>query len=67
MQLLIKLLTILIKRNVPLDFKLKIGKIKIEGYIKKSPKGQKSSTDLAQPVDRKLTINSNLFVTELVG
>jgi hypothetical protein len=30
-------------------------------------KGQKPSTNLVQAVDEKLTINSNLFVTELVG
>jgi len=35
--------------------------------LKENSKGQKPSIDLAQPVDGKLTINSNLFVTELVG
>jgi hypothetical protein len=41
--------------------------MKIEGSLKDNSKGQNPSTDLGRPVDGKLTINSNLFVTELVG
>jgi hypothetical protein len=42
-------------------------KLKIEDSLKRIFKGQKLSTDLGRAVDEKLTINSNLFVIELVG
>jgi hypothetical protein len=45
----------------------KLLKLTIEGSLKENSKGQKPSTDLGQPFDEKLIINSNLFVTELVG
>jgi len=61
------LVTVLVKRDELLDFKSKIVKITIEDSLKENSKGQKPSTDLAQAVDGKLTINSNLSVTELVG
>jgi hypothetical protein len=40
-------------------------KLTIEDSLKENSKGRKPSTDLVQPVDGKLTINSNPFVTEL--
>jgi len=45
----------------------KLLKLTIEDSLKENSKTQKTSTDLVQAVDGKLTINSNLFVTELVG
>jgi len=45
----------------------KLLKLTIEGSLKENSKGRKPSTDLGRAVDGKLTINSNLFVTELVG
>jgi hypothetical protein len=43
------------------------GKINNRRFLKENSKGQKPSTDLGRPVDGKLTINSKLFVNELVG
>jgi len=45
----------------------KLLKLTLEDSLKEDSKGQKLSTDLGWPVDRKLTINSYPFVTELVG
>jgi len=44
----------------------KLLKLTIEDSLKENPKGREPSTDFGRPVDEKLTINSNLFVTELV-
>ena len=42
-------------------------KLTIEDSLKENSKSRKPSTDFGRPVDEKLTINSNPFVTELVG
>jgi hypothetical protein len=42
-------------------------KLTLEDSLKENSRDQKPSADLGQPVDGKLTINSNFFVTELVG
>jgi len=45
----------------------KLLKLTIEDSLKENSKCRESSTDLDRPVNGKLTINSNLFFTELVG
>jgi len=45
----------------------KLLKLTIEDSLKENSKSRESSTDLGRAVDGKLTINSNPFVTELVG
>jgi len=42
-------------------------KINNRRFFKKNSKGRAPSTDLGWSADEKLTINSNLFVTKLVG
>ena len=42
-------------------------KLTIEDSLKEHSKGQKQSTDFGRSVDKKLAINSNLFVAELIG
>jgi hypothetical protein len=45
----------------------KLLKLTIEDSLKKNSKDRKPSIDSALSIDGKLKINSNLFVTELVG
>ena len=58
---------IVAKRNINLTSHQKFLKLTIEDSLKGNSKGQKASTDFGRPVNEKLIINSNLFVTELVG